>query len=315
MPGRARARPARVVERGRGARGSTERPGAPVVAALGGPAQSRAGSSRPLGAESALAAPGCSWCRRGFSLARTKRRVVKLAMEERSPASTARAAGLTHWLAHAQALRDPPCRRAALARGGGVSRARCALIGAGRARTDARTNGSSRPGDATAAFRPRRVTPGDSVRYLAEVGVSAIPHSHPHVRLGRPRAPRRTFSCFGVVAGSPILAPFVGLSSSCRSHMSLPSPRIDTRGPALPRRSASAGHGVMRPCGSTRSLPHGAARHPLLGYTSHRDEAARPRRLLRSRTSPGIPSVSLCFHARSANIRIDNALYRPRRGG
>jgi hypothetical protein len=98
-------------------------------------------------------------------------------------------------------------------------------------RADARSIHSSRRGDETGAFRPLRVTTEDCVRYLAGVAVSAIPHTHPHVRVGTPSAPRGPFHVVGVVAGSHILVPLVGLSLNRRGRMS-PWARIDGRSPA-----------------------------------------------------------------------------------
>jgi len=106
-------------------------------------------------------------------------------MEERWTA--ARAAGLPSGRRSLAPCDDPPKRRGPIARIADAARLSSPAPRAGD-QPDALVDRWSRPGDETVAFRPLRVTAEDSVRYLAEVGVSAIPHTHPHVRLGRAAA-------------------------------------------------------------------------------------------------------------------------------
>lgn len=163
-----------------------------------------------------MLAPGAG-CRVALGrLARANRRVVRPAMEARSTAWTAaRAIGLSRWDADCGEPDDPPSRRDPSAR-----TVPPRPTARGRERADVGADGSSRPSDETVAFRPVRVAAPNSVRYLAGVGVSAIPHTHPHVRLGRPSTPGRALPDLGFVAVSGILGPLAGLSLSCRGRMS-----------------------------------------------------------------------------------------------
>ena len=206
--------------------------------------------------------------------------------------TAARAPGPGRWRADDERSDAPPAPREPSAK---TPRRRS--VGGGPGHADVWRNGWSQLGDETAAFRPARVTAPDSVRYLAGVGVSAIPHPQPHVRLGRPSAPRGSLPLLCFVAGFADLASLAGLFLKRRGRMS-PSRPVHDRSLGSSCSSVSQ----LRPTrlsGTVSLLPGAGARPQSARPQSARlqsapPHAARPRLPLRRAPEPiRDPSVSL----------------------
>lgn len=210
-------------------------------------------------------------------LARRNWRVVKLAMEERWTASAAaRVPGLSLARRPREARRPAQPTPAQCRRHSSVL-CRSRRWGSSRRRADGpfvaawrRDGGVS--SDASDGTR-------DSVRYLAGVGVSAIPPPQPHVRLGRPLGPLGGFHVLGFVAGSYILGALAGLSLAYRGRMSLSGPVYKCG------LGSSCGSDSARPSrlsGLVFSAPTRCCSATIRSATAHaRYDAARSRSILR----------------------------------